>query len=131
MSDSFSKIVAMLISVVLMFIVPVKITKERQDEFNQTYVLSETIYMVDNVRNTGILSREMYDIYLKKVTGVINNCRIDIISSDKDYENYMMNTDIFNQLNTNGSISFDRNDYFKMVVYEGNKPIAYYGGSVK
>lgn len=131
MSDSFSKIVAILISSILMFIVPIKITKERQDEFKQTYILSETMYLVDNVRNTGVLSKEMYNIYANKVTSMIGNAQIEMLSSDLEHKNLVFNSDIFEDLQTNGICEFSRYDYFKIIVYENDMPIAYYGGSVK
>lgn len=131
MSDSFSKIVAILISVVMMFVVPIKITKERQDEFKQTYILSETMYLVDNVRNTRMLSKEMYDIYADKVTSMINNAKIEMLSSDLEYNNFLFASDIFESFKISGGHEFSRYDYFKIIVYENDVPIAYYGGSVK
>lgn len=131
MSDSFSKIVAILISVILMFIVPVRIIKERQNEYKQTYVLSETMYLVDNIRNTGVLSKEMYNVYANKVTGMINNSRIEIVSSDSEYKDFVLSTDIIDSFKDNGKYEFARYDYVKFIVYENDKPIAYYGGSVK
>ena len=131
MSDSFSKIIAIFIASVMMFIVPVRITKARREEFNQTYVLSETMYLVDNVRNTGILSEEMYKAYTDKITGVINNSRIELISSDSDFSEYIFNQDIYHAFDTVGKIELDRYDYFKIIVYEQDNPIAYYGGRVK
>ena len=131
MSDSFSKIVAILISVILMFVAPIKITMERQNEFKQTYVLSETMYLVDNIRNTRILSREMYESYANKVTGMIKNSKIEILSSDLGYENFVFTSDIFNGFQTNGRFEFKKYDYIKIIVYENEEPIAYYGGSVK
>ena len=131
MSDSFSKIVAILISVVLMFIVPIRITKERQDEYKQTYVLSETMYLVDNIRNTGVLSKEMYNIYANRVTGMFNNSRIEILSCNKEYKDFVFTADMIDGFNINGKYEFNRYDYVKVVVYESDKPIVYYGGSVK
>ena len=131
MGDSFSKIIAILISAILMFVLPVKITKERQEEFNQTYALSETMYLVDNVRNTGKLTKEMYDIYTQKLMGVVSNVRIEMLSMDKEYNDVIKNENIYSSLKINGYIEFDRYAYFKIVIYENDKAIAYYGGSVK
>ncbi|MBE5926430.1 MAG: hypothetical protein E7270_05665 [Lachnospiraceae bacterium] len=131
MSDSFSKIVAILISVILMFIIPISITRERQNEYKQTYVLSETMYLVDNIRNTGVLSKEMYNIYVNKITGMINNSRIEIVSSDMEYKDFVFLNDIIDGFKNNEKYEFARFDYIKIIVYENDKPIAYYGGSVK
>ena len=115
----------------MMFVVPIKITKERQDEFKQTYILSETMYLVDNVRNTRMLSKEMYDIYADKVTSMINNAKIEMLSSDLEYNNFLFASDIFESFKISGGHEFSRYDYFKIIVYENDVPIAYYGGSVK
>ena len=60
MSDSFSKVVAILLSVVLMFIVPIFYMREEADRLKQTRIIEEITFFVDGVRNTGILSREDY-----------------------------------------------------------------------
>ena len=60
MSDGFSKIVAILLAVIMMFIIPVFYMREEAERLKQTRVLEEITFFVDGVRNTGILSEEDY-----------------------------------------------------------------------
>lgn len=130
MNDSFSKIISILIAAVVMYIAPVRIQMERQAETVQTYILSETMYLVDNVRNTGILSSRMYEEYEKKVCSVCNNADIDILV--KKNENYDDNTDdVLLCLENTGSYLLDKDDYFRIAVKKGTQALTYYGGIIK
>ena len=66
MSDSFSKIVAILLAVIMMYIIPVFYMDEEAKRLKQTRILEEVTFFVDGVRNTGIISEDDY-IRLEKV----------------------------------------------------------------
>ena len=70
MGDSFSKMVAILLAVILMFIVPVFYMKEESVRLKQTRIIEEVTFFVDGVRNTGILSREDY----QRLEKILYNC---------------------------------------------------------
>lgn len=58
MGDSLSKIVAIVLAVLLMFIIPIKSEFERLDDISRIYVLNETTKFVDRVRNLGYITPE-------------------------------------------------------------------------
>ncbi len=65
--DSFGKIMEILVTVVLLFFIPVYYISLRQDAVCQSQVRTETAYFVDSVRNQGYLTRNMYELYLKEL----------------------------------------------------------------
>jgi len=60
MSETFSKITALVISVLLLFIFPTENLLSRQDDITQIIVLNETTEFVDSVRNLGYITPLMY-----------------------------------------------------------------------
>lgn len=72
MGDSLSKIVAIIIAVVLLFIYPIMIIAERQDDTTRIFVLAETTKLVDSVRNLGYITTNMYKEYIN-VLAATNN----------------------------------------------------------
>ena len=67
MEEIYSKVVAIIIGCIALFIIPVKILAWRQDNMQQTYILTETICFVDSVCNKGILYSDLYIDYLNKI----------------------------------------------------------------
>lgn len=65
--DSFGRILEILITVVLLFLVPLNYMATKQDMICQTYINTETSYLVDSVRNLGYLSESMYQTFLKRI----------------------------------------------------------------
>ena len=65
--DCLGRIAEILVTVVLLFIVPLSYTAAKEEMLCQTYVTTETAYFVDSVRNTGFLSKQMYETYVKKL----------------------------------------------------------------
>ena len=61
MSDAFGKIFAVFICVYLMFIAPITYMQKESQRLEETYILTETSIFVENVKNTGIISKEEYD----------------------------------------------------------------------
>lgn len=66
--QGFEKIIELMITVVLLFLVPLQYTGAKADVVNRTYIMTETAYFVDAVRNTGQMTEQMYKEYLKKLT---------------------------------------------------------------
>ena len=58
LEEVFSKVVAIFLGCILMFILPVKIMYERQENLCQTYALTESIALIDSVCNKGIIYRQ-------------------------------------------------------------------------
>lgn len=65
--NSFSKIIALLIAVLLLFLVPIFYFAQKQDAVIQNYVMTETASFMDTIRNNGYVTKEMYNSFLKKL----------------------------------------------------------------
>lgn len=65
--QGFEKIIELLVTIVLLFLVPLQYAGAKADVVNRSYVMTETAYLVDAVRTTGRLSKQMYQEYLAKL----------------------------------------------------------------
>lgn len=70
MDDIFSKVIALILAVVLLYIFPVESLLTRQDEITKVFVLNETAKFVDSVRNLGYITPLMYNQFF---TGIVVN----------------------------------------------------------
>ena len=142
MSDSFSKIVAIILAVIMMYIIPVFYMREEADRLRQTRILEEITFFVDGVRNTGILSEDDYARLEKVLYSLGGGYRIKmshyshlldesgegvIYNEVADYEEQ-----IYECFNNNQDYYLKKHDYLKVVIMNGdNEVIVWYGGSVK
>ncbi|NLG02975.1 MAG: hypothetical protein GX567_03935 [Clostridia bacterium] len=78
MPNALSKVFAIFITVVLLFVFPMKNELERQDETSRMFVLNETAGLVDSVRNLGYLSPDMYEKYLDKLALTGNLYKVEL-----------------------------------------------------
>ena len=142
MSDSFSKVVAILLSVVLMFIVPIFYMREEADRLKQTRIIEELTFFVDGVRNTGILSREDYSRLEDVLYHLGGGYRIDMSHyshmADENGEKVLYNQvanyeeQIMECFQGGEDYYLKKYDYLKIIIKDSNgKIIAWYGGSVK
>ncbi len=86
MGDSFSKIVAMVLAVLLLFIYPTKNEFERLDETSRIFVLTETSKFVDAVRNLGYITPSMYEEYAGRLAATNNIYDIRMEHRKKRYD---------------------------------------------
>lgn len=93
LSETLSKIIALVISILLLFIFPVENMLTRQDDITRTVVLNETAEFVDSVRNLGYITPLMYMQFTHALSTTGNiyeismehiHYRIDPIYIDKD-----------------------------------------------
>lgn len=63
MSDAFGKITGFLLAAVLMYFIPVVFFANRQQNIAQLYIIAESTELVETVKNTGRLTRDMYETF--------------------------------------------------------------------
>ena len=142
LNDSFSKIVAILLAVILMFIVPVFYMREESDRLKQTRIIEEITFFVDGVRNTGILSREDYSRLENILYSLGGGYRISMSHYshilDEAGEEVLYNQvanfegEIMDCFGENMDYYMKKHDYLKLIVKNGKgEVLAWYGGSVK
>lgn len=124
MGDIWGRILEMFLAVSLLFLVPVLYFAERQETVEQLYLITETADFVDTVRMTGRLTKETYEnfqlklsglpeIYEVKMTG--KHQRIEIseqtlyLRQEEFYEKQMIE-----QLEKEGTYCFNEGDFFRV-----------------
>lgn len=139
MENAFGKIISILLLVVLIYIVPLKYYMDKNQALEEMYVSTKTIELVDSVRNTGFVTKEMYDQYLSLIHNMNNLYKIKLEhiiylkSEEKGFREKQYVTDIENDLYSNGIYNFKIDDYFKIQVRKtsNNELVSYYGGYIK
>lgn len=135
MSDVFSKVTAILLSSVLMFIVPVIIMTEENNQAMQTFVYTEIVDLTDRVRNTGCLTSEMYLNFLNAIndTGTIYEVEIQhFYKKNEMEENANYTAQVLNSLSEHGVYWFETGDVIKLKVKrQDGMLVGFYGGRIK
>lgn len=132
--DSFGRMLEILITVVLIFLIPIQYFAIKQDMISQTYVTTQTSYLVDSVRNLGYLNKEMYETYLRKLQATNNVYEIKMThyqfvyeAEEEDYSKHYYCTyenDILDQIydeNSKERYDFHQGDYLMLKVQNKNK----------
>lgn len=142
MEDTFGKVVAIFLCAIQMFMIPLYLYNENVKRAEQTYIVSEITYNVDNFRNTGMIDEVQYNNMCQRLFLLSGNYKIIVThcthredeSSEKiNYFDIMYyNENIEEKLEENGVYYMKKNDYLCIYVEDkkGNT-IACYGGSVK
>lgn len=86
MDGALSKIIALFISVLLLFIFPVLNMFENQDDTTKVFVLAETTKFVDSVRNLGYITPNMYLEFSRKISATNNIYSIEMEHYHKKYD---------------------------------------------
>jgi len=122
MESSFQKLIAALAGVMFMFIIPVYIAFEKVDDISYSLVLKFTQSFVDNVREKGYISPEMYTDYMANIYSTNNMYDVQIEHVKKRYDPaiyiYGTNGDVLHVLDYNTYIS-KYNSEKKLEIDEG------------
>jgi hypothetical protein len=62
----FSKIIAIIITVILLLLTPLLYMAQKQDIISQSYISNETTKFIDSIKNSGYISIAMYMDFVKK-----------------------------------------------------------------
>lgn len=147
MESSLQKIIAAIVGVMILFIVPVYIAFEKVDDISYSLVLKFTQAFVDNVREKGYISPDMYSDFVSNIYSTNNSYDIQIEHVKKRYDpaiyiydtngeilhilDYDKYIDLYNQGKENGNTKLEINEginndenaaiEYNSVVYENNK----------
>lgn len=160
MENAFSRIIAIFTAMIMLFIVPMIINMQRQENLIQMSVMQDTVQFVDSVRNMGVLTKEMYERYENKIRRVQGGLEIYMVHTAESIsigsqevervETLKTENEIISLLESNGTYDLQMGDYFRVeikkkaagyerIIYGGAYPVddnsttvyAYYGGSVR
>ena len=65
--EAFGRVAEIMVTVVLIFLCPLYYMAQKQDMLCQTYLTGSTTYFVDSIRNTGKVTRDMYETFLNEL----------------------------------------------------------------
>ncbi len=114
MEDSLSIVFAIIISLILIFFVPLLDTWEMQDNLSYVVTYSAVTDFVDTVRNTGYISPDNYHTFLSTILATGN-------TYDVTMEHREFNEDIATYLNTYTNTieeTLDRGENYKLDKYD-------------
>ena len=86
MEENIQRVFALLISVIIFFIFPLYIAYEKKDDISYALALKITTEFVNNVKNNGYISYDMYTKYVYDLSATDNMYDIDF--EHKAYEYY-------------------------------------------
>ncbi len=131
--ESFSKVVAVVLLVVALYIFPTMLSFETQDELTRTVVYSETVKFIETVKNKGYISESNFTTFQNALNSTGNNYDINFahhkrlldseIEGNVYYQNYA-NSDVMNELNDEGIYKMNRGDYIEIELVNTNKTMA-------
>lgn len=79
MSETLSKVIALIIAVFLLYIFPVENMLTRQDDTTRVFVLNRTTEFVDSVRNLGYITPLMYTQFTRELASTGNQYNIEMV----------------------------------------------------
>ena len=105
--QGFEKIIELMVTIVLLFLVPIQYAGAKTDIVNQTYVMTETAYLVDSVRTTGRLTKQMYEEYQRKLGTTKQVYKVELVhyqrllnETEEGYKSYYQGVYTEDILNT-------------------------------
>lgn len=140
--NAFSKIIAIILAVIILFLGPLLYMAQKQDTISQVYVSNETTKFVDSIKNTGFITRTMYMDYIKKIDQTHNLYKVEIAHSHKvveplydestgtflnDFDIYYTNTyqdEILGTFDQGEDYHFTQGDYISVKVVNRTKTLA-------
>ncbi|HIS61651.1 MAG TPA: hypothetical protein IAC14_05285 [Candidatus Scybalomonas excrementigallinarum] len=140
--ESFGKVISFFLITIILFIAPVYYMAIKQDSISQNYINKETADFVNTIRNTGSISKDTYNRFIKKLDATGNIYEIEIehqhlvvnpVVDDngnvtEDIASSYVSTyedDIFKELfEGSGTYHFNKDDYVSVIVRNKNKTLA-------
>lgn len=140
MEDTFGKVVAIFLCVLQLFFIPLYVYRENVKQVEQTYLLSEITYNVDNFRNTGIIEESQYNNMRSRIYALSGNYKIKLVHCTHTmgeegkvfYDTMFFESDIEDELEKNSVYYLEKSDYLNVYIEDKNGNLmGCYGGAVK
>lgn len=128
MNDIFGRVTAILLAAAVLCGMPLVYMKERLKSASQMYLLAESTLFVDNVCNTGFLSKQMWQQFYQQMIPVEGICGIRLMHETKELvyvekedaykqvSTFYDEQDILKELEQGNLYSFSRNDFLRITI---------------
>lgn len=161
MSDAFGKVVGFMLASVLLFLMPLTFYAGRQQNLTQLYIINESMQFVESVKNTGVITKDMYCGFEELVYGLSGRYKIELSRTHYEYnkdkagdyvkteKSYYL-SQLMEEIDRYGRIEFEDGDYVYLrvtrigkgfiecmsdcvlgIVIPEKEVISFYGGYVK
>lgn len=123
MANTISKIMAVILACLLLYIVPTYYTYLRQDDITQIVAKQAVINFVDSVRNRGYITPTMYREFESDLLASGNDYLIEIVHSKKRYDPVYDNSGNFQN---DVMVNYDEyvtQDILKILFPDNNWPV--------
>jgi len=123
--NAFGKIIEILVTTILIFFIPLYFMACKNECIEQCYIQNEAIYFIDSIRNTGCLTRQMYDTFEGKIKVMKREYNIEFSYFEKRQNSGISNIsyvlhrkeEILEKLSLNdGKISWRQGDYVNIKI---------------
>lgn len=159
MEHAWSRIVAILLAAVVICVIPFMVHIQRQENVIQLGIMTYTVQFVDAVRNSGIMTKGMYQQYENQVRGLSQGLYITMVhtkiclqmdgGSVNRTEKICTESDILKILYETSQYEFQKGDFFRIQISKNNHDdvgrifgigieenrsddvYVYYGGSIR
>ncbi len=161
MSDAFGKIVGFMLASTLLFLIPLVFYAGRQQNLTQLYIIGESMQLVESVKNTGVITQDMYRRFEGGIYGLPGRYKIELSRTHYEYNkdkygDYVKTEKVYylpqleEEMTENGQMEFAEGDYVYLRVTRigkgpiecmsncmlgnivpENEVISFYGGYVK
>lgn len=107
-----------LVTVILLFIVPLNYMSARNELLCQNYVTTETTYFVDSVRNAGFVNKQMYETFIKRLSVTKIPYEVKMTHYKESFSCYygVYHEDIMNEVLVSEVYYMGKGDFFSVSV---------------
>lgn len=139
MEDSLGRLIAGILSVLVMVYLPVMSIAQKQENTKQSFIDNAVVEFVDNARATGKITDDGYEELCSQIDTVEGGCRIElyhkeryeVMNPDGEIETYYaVNTkpeildDIYTAIGNNKPYYMSHGDFLQVTVYNESPTIA-------
>lgn len=116
--DYFGRVMEILVTVILLFIVPLNYMSARNELLCQNYVTTETTYFVDSVRNAGFVNKQMYETFIKRLSVTKIPYEVKMTHYKESFSCYygVYHEDIMNEVLVSEVYYMGKGDFFSVSV---------------
>lgn len=116
--DYFGRVMEILVTVILLFIVPLNYMSARNELLCQNYVTTETTYFVDSVRNAGFVNKQMYETFIKRLSVTKIPYEVKMTHYKESFSCYygVYHEDIMNEVSVSEVYYMGKGDFFSVSV---------------
>lgn len=122
MMNAISKIIAILLAAILLYLVPTYTSFQRQEDISQLIAQQAVVTFVDAARNKGYISPTMYHDFQNMLRSSGNDYKVEMVHSRKRYDPIYSDSNVFQNDIQVSYDEFIEQDILKILFPENTLP---------